>query len=275
VERTCSDVAANGPPGNLSFYTRPAYALETADLYYPPWLTGTWEVLSSTRGIIAPLGTGFFGSPGAYERAMATLNDPPLSYRARFSPSAEADGSCICERAFTVASISRAAMGANAVLGVGGPSTGFLLEGVQSADALEVRIRPNGADGRVFRAQLEVIGRTSRRTGDNSFECAELTRQTVFAEPVGTNSPAGQQQPGARPPSRAPPPPLVKEIETVSTYQLQPSGRVLGQQRTLTFLVADSAYTSNTDYDALRRSRAAGRYGVDGRVYDLVYDKAR
>lgn len=271
-----ADALAGGTPRDLSLYARPTYQRESDDIYYPIWLEGTWQVSSKGTGIIAPLGPELFGARGAYDRARATLDEPALEYRARFMRTAAPSGgeaSCVCERPFTVASISRAAMGADAVLSVGGASVGGLPEGATSADVLEVRLRPSGAGGRTYRVQLQVVGRSSRATSATSFECAELTRQTVFTEAAAastwqTGSPT---TPGAAP--------SVKEIETTSTYDLQPSGRVLSRQRTATFLVADAVFTmpSNDlgpDLATLGRARAAGRYAVDVRTYDLQYNKA-
>ncbi|KAG8461799.1 hypothetical protein KFE25_001417 [Diacronema lutheri] len=269
VERTVADALAGGAR-DLTVYARPTYGRESDDIYYPPWLAGEWLVSSKQTGLVAPLGAELFGPTGAYERARAALDEPALAYRARFARVSAAPGgggeACVCERPFTVASISRAAMGADAVLAAGGVAQpdGALLEGATSADELEVRLRPSGAGGRTFRVQLQVVGRSARATGDGAFECAELTRQTVFAE--------GAAQRGAYAPAAAP---SVKEIETTSTYDLQPSGRVLSRQRTATFLVADGAYTlPSSDLAALARARAAGRYAVDVRTYELQYARA-
>lgn len=278
VERAASDSLAGGAPRDRSAYVRPSYPRETDDIYYPTWLEGEWNVESKQAGLVAPVGAELFGPKGAYERARAALDEPALVYRARFSrapdpPAGAAAAACTCERPFTVASISRAAMGSDAVLSVGGGGSsqpdGRLPEGATSADVLEVRLRPSGAGGRVFRVQLQVVGRSSRATSATAFECAELTRQTVFTEQ--TASAAGQ--PGAPKPNPSAPP-SVKEIETTSVYDLQPSGTVLSRQRTATFLVADAAYTlPSSDLATLGRARAAGRYAVDVRTYELVYSR--
>jgi hypothetical protein len=273
VDRTLADARSGGVPAAIQDYARPRYGMESDDVYYPRWLEGTWEVSSTATALIAPAGDELFGPPGALERARAAMRDPPLLYRAQFTRAPDGRDACICERAFTVASISRAAMGSDAVLGVGGVTSGSgqMFGPASSADELEVRIQPTGANGRRFRAVLQVLARTARAPDKSTFACAELTRQTIFSEAAATAAAAAFDplKPAAR--SR-PPAPSVKEIETVSTYELQPTGRVLSKQRTLTFLVADAAYTMpSTDLQALMRARAAGRFAVDARMYDLVY----
>jgi hypothetical protein len=271
LDRTLADALGGGVPADMSVYARPKYALESSDVFYPPWLEGTWDVTSKSTAVLAPVGTLLFGPPGAYDRAKASVAEPPLRYLARFVPAGDGIDACICSRPFTVASISRAAMGPNAVLSVGGANDAFdLLQPANSPDELEVRIQMGG---RRYRALLQVISRTFRAPTKTSFECSELTRQTIFSEAAGDGS---AMQPGPRPL----PPPSVKEIETVSTYDLQPSGVVTSKQRTLTFLVADAAYTMPSsdpalDLQALGRARAAGRYAIDARTYDLTYTRIR
>ena len=99
--------------------------------------------------------------------------------------------------------------------------------------------------------------------------CAETTRQTV-------STIAGEKAQG--PPKS----PLIKEIETICTYELDPRNPdvMWGAQRTAIFLVLDAAYTSNpslVEMAASRLTRAPNGQlvAVDVRVYDLVYTRVR
>ena len=91
-----------------------------------------------------------------------------------------------------------------------------------------------------------------------------------------------QAEPFERAKAQSGPPksPLVKEIETICTYELDPSNPdvMRGGQRTATFLVPDAAYTGDPsllEMAASRLTRAPNGQlvAVDVRVYDLVYTR--
>jgi hypothetical protein len=169
----------------------------------------------------------------------------------------------VVNRGYNVASISRASMGADAVQEVR----------EEGPDHLTVMLRPAGAPKTsLFAADLTVL---ARRTDPfpalpdrpNLFACAETTRQTVTTM-------AGGKATG--PPKS----PLIKEIETICTYELDPRDPDImrGYQRTATFLVPDAAYTGEPSIAELAASRLTrapnGAYvAVDVRVYDLLYTR--
>merc|ERR1719310_1557944 len=101
-------------------------------------------------------------------------------------------------------------------------------------DRLELILKPSAAGRTVYRAELDVVARhTDPVRSADRFDCVETVRQTVVLVP------------GER--DTAPPrPPMVKEVETMCTYDLLPSGAIAGVQRTATFLVPDAAYTSGS-----------------------------
>lgn len=254
-----------------SIYVRPTYGKEADDVYYPPWFQGTWDVRSRGLAVVAPAGERLFApAPGALERARNELKTE-LAYAARWQPTDSSTASCICDRAYNVASIARASMGSDAVLGVGGGLRPGFNERASTADVLEARLRPAGAGGQAFRVLIEVLGRRSRSGADaasDTFECAEFVRQTVYREGDQPGAPPVPGTPGAS----AKAPPLVKLVETVNTYRLAGRGHIESRQLTKTYLAADAAYTMpTTDIATLQQARAAGSLAVDVRLYDVDY----
>ncbi len=73
---------------------------------------------------------------------------------------------------------------------------------------------------------------------------------------------------------------MVKEVETICTYDLDADGRTLrGAQRTATFLVADAGYTSQASLaeqaaDRMLRGPSGRSIACDIRLYDVVYERA-
>ena len=95
-----------------------------------------------------------------------------------------------------------------------------------------MNLKPGGAKGTIFRADLRVISRhTDAQVRPEAFDCAETTRQTVV---LATSEAAGRV---------AQPPPLIKEVETICTYDLVGPNTIKAEQRTDTFLVGDAVYT--------------------------------
>ena len=204
--------------------TKQIFTRETADVLYPPWFAGTWRCTSTLESVLAPAGVELF-TPGrngteALRRARLEVGQP-LQYSSRWRKGDE-EGSWVVDRGFNVAAISVASMGEKAVQNCEeyGP------------DRIELVLRPDAAGRVVYRAQLDVVARrTDPAVSDALFDCAETVRQTVVLVPgEGYNGPTR--------------PPMVKEVETVCTYDRTPSGAIVGTQRTATFLVPDAAYTS-------------------------------
>ena len=246
----------------LRFVTRPSYGLESPDVYYPPWFLGRWRATSTLREVLAPAGAELF-SPGRngtalLAKARAEVGDP-LAYDVRWRRDGE--NNVVVDRAYNVESISRASMGAGAVQSTqeDGP------------DHLVMVLKPSGAaPGALFRADVRVVARRAdapRADGDG-FDCAEVVRQTVVA--------VQGEQAAAAPARRSP---LLKEVETICTYDRQPGGTTLvGTQRTATYLVPDATYTADptlAEQAAAGLASAGGRpVAIDVRHYDLVYEKA-
>lgn len=218
--------------------TKQIFTRETADVLYPPWFAGTWRCTSTLESVLAPAGVELF-TPGrngteALRRARLEVGQP-LQYQSRWRKGDE-EGTWVVDRGFNVAAISAASMGEKAVQNCEeyGP------------DRIELVLRPDAAGRVVYRAQLDVVARrTDPVVSDALFDCAETVRQTVVLVPgEGYNGPTR--------------PPMVKEVETVCTYDRTPSGAIVGMQRTATFLVPDAAYTSGASL-AEQQVRKEGR----------------
>ena len=146
-------------------------------------------------------------------------------------------------------------------------------------DHRTVVLRPDGAPSTsLFSADIRVVARRADpypMKGEEErpalFACAETTRQTV------TTIAGDKAQQGGRPKS-----PLVKEVETICTYALDPANPdvMRGGQRTATFLVPDAEYTGDpslVEMAASRLTRAPNGQlvAVDVRLYDLVYGRVK
>jgi len=243
----------------LELAQRPAYALESEDVFYPEFFLGQWRVSSKLAGVVAPAGEMLFapGRNGTEALRRARL-DPPLYYDVRWvrNPS----GKVVVDRAYNVASISRAALGDRAVQDVS----------AAGPDLQSLILSPSGAPrAAVYRADLKVTARHTDEppAGSTDFDCAELVRQTVTLVP------------GEAAPNASPPPPSVKEVETICVYSLAADGSITGQQRTATFLVPDASYTaasSLVEQQAARltRTKSGRMIAIDVRTFDLTFTKS-
>lgn len=240
---------------------QPEYKLETPDVTYPSWFLGRWQATSELRSVFAPAGVEVF-APGrnGTEALRRAREEAPLSYDVKWKRTN--DDAVVVNREYNVASISRASMGASAVQNVE----------EEGPDHLTLVLRPAGAPPTsLFAADLRVVARRTDAPDaarPNFFACAERTRQTVTAI-------AGERAVQTKPTS-----PLIKEIETICTYELDPTNPNImrGGQRTATYLVPDAAYTGDPSLAELAASRLTrasnGRLvAVDVRVYDLVYTR--
>jgi len=250
----------------ISLALRPSYGIEMPDVAYPPYALGRWTVTSTLRSVYAPAGESLF-APGrncTEELRRARTAEPPLVYENRWRRERGEPGPAVLDRGYNVASISRASMGSSAVQNVqeDGPNHRTIV------------LRPAGAPpGALYSADLRVVARRAdpypfEEERPALFACAETTRQTVTTI-------AGEKVQGS--PPRAP---LIKEVETICTYALDPSNAdvMRGGQRTATFLVPDAAYTGDpslAEMAASRLTRAPNGQlvAVDVRVYDLVYTR--
>lgn len=249
----------------VSLALRPSYGIEMPDVYYPQWALGRWTVSSALRSVYAPAGEELF-APGrnGTEAMQRARTEPSLTYEIRWRRGGDELEKVVLDRGYNVASISRASMGSSAVQNVeeDGPDHRTLV------------LRPDGAPSTsLFSADIRVVARRADPLTEErptSFACAETTRQTITTV-------AGEKAQGGPPKS-----PLIKEIETICTYELDPSNPdvIHGGQRTATFLVPDAAYTGDPsllEMAASRLTRAPNGQlvAVDVRVYDLVYTRVR
>jgi hypothetical protein len=245
-----------------SYVTRGYFTRETSDVEYPSWFAGSWKTTSTLETVLAPAGAELF-TPGrngteALRRARLEVGQP-LQYESRWRPNQGGkEGTYVVDRGFNVAAISAASMGTKAVQNVqeNGP------------DRVELVLKPDAAGRVVYRAELDVVARHTEPNPEpqRAFDCVETVRQTVLLVP-------GDDYKG---PTR---PPMVKEVETLCTYERLPNGAIAGLQRTATFLVPDAAYTNGAplaEQQALLLARGPDglQTALDVRIYSLLYEKA-
>lgn len=199
--------------------------LNAPDVYYPDWFDGRWRASSTLVQVLAPAGPELF-SPGrngslVLSRAREGVGAPPLVYDVRWVQ--QPSGEWVVDREFNLGSITRASMGPKAVQDIR----------VEGADRCTLFIQPLGAPGgSIFRADLRVIGRRAEPVAlertSRAFDCAETVRQTVVLVPGERSDPSLLGSVG-----RAP---MVKEVETVCTYDLEAPGRMRGASIVLSTL---------------------------------------
>jgi len=250
--------------------------LAAPDIFYPPWMLGLWQVSSATRSVEAPLGPELFGSPAAFEAATQDVGKA-LTYTARFRRSTQ--GRVVADRAYNVASISRAAMGDAAVL--------QCYEEEGNANKLTLTLVPGGAGGRVFNAELSVLARDQSGQGNDSpsllFGCTESSRQMITANTDGNNGPpgGGPKERGSFAIPRAAPV-SSKETQVIQVFcsdSPEPSS-FRSVQRICTFL-------TQADFVAKLRSKqlkgpglaelyeASKKVPADVRTYDITYTRVK
>ncbi|KAL1498564.1 hypothetical protein AB1Y20_013883 [Prymnesium parvum] len=248
----------NDAPLSSSLIARPAYGVQAPDVYYPEWALGRWKVTSTLSSVRAPLGTALFAPRRNGTAALLQAREEigkPLRYEARWRRDAE--GRVVVDRRFCVESISRAAMGEGAVQEAEEDGPNHLI----------MYLTPSGAGGALYRADLNVVARrVDEQEGEGAFACAETTRQTIVLVPSEKYARA------------TPPPPLIKEVETICTYDRVSRDVIQAEQRTATFLVGDALYTGEQTFAeqqaGLMSRRSDGTMlAVDLRHYDLKYER--
>lgn len=248
------------PLPSRSLVTRRYFTRETADVEYPSWFQGSWKCTSTLEQVLAPGGASLF-TPGrngteALRRARLEAGQP-LVYSTRWRQSPTREASWVVDRAYNTQAISAASMGPKAVQNC--ESIG--------ADQVELILRPDAGGRTIYRASLDVLARhTDPIVRDDHFDCVETVRQTVLLVP-------GENYNGPRRP------PMVKEVETLCTYDRLPDGSITGVQRTATFLVPDAAYTSGAslaEQQAIQLLRGPDgmQTAIDVRLYSLLYERA-
>ena len=231
----------------------PPYGMESKDIFYPSSFLGNWKVLSRTVDISAPCGYELFtGGKAGFDsafKAQVTGGDI-LEYKARFVSRSEGDDTgeiyIAADREYNAREIAKAAMGSYSVIDTP----------VATPNRYSCLLAPPDGSSNLISVDLLAIGRKSEPISLDKFVCAEFVRQIV--------SPVQRSNPNAAPVS----PFSVKEIETISVYNIKNENRFECRQRTATYLVP-----SQTDPVALKKWQLSKGQPVDVRYYDVTYNK--
>lgn len=231
----------------------PPYGMETSDVFYPTAFQGGWKALSKTVDIIAPCGFEVFtGGKAGYDNAVKTevTEGNDLEYKARFvtlSGGDNAGGTYVAaDREYNAKEIAKAAMGTYSVVDTL----------VATPNRYSCLLAPPGGTNNLISVDILAIGRKSEPVSSDKFVCSEFVRQIV--------SPAQKNNPNAPPV----PPLSVKEIETISIYDVVGKDKIRCRQRTATFLVP-----SQTDPLAFKKWQVSQGKAVDVRYYDVTYTR--
>lgn len=183
---------------------KPTFGLETADLYYPDWFLGRWQVVATLESFEAPQGQ--YTDPTTMERAIKEQGRP-VRYEVRFYKNEQ--GKVIADRAFNAKSITEAYLGAKTVRAV--------LFDPQHPDRQTVLLS-GGSRGQLFISQ-----RRSESSAPQQFDTLEFYRQ-VLGTLTGV--------------------PKTKDIEAITLYRRSTNPKKFQAiQRTSIFLVpTDPAY---------------------------------
>jgi hypothetical protein len=229
----------------------------SADVEYPKWFAGEWNVESTTASVNAPLGINAFGGASAWEAAQKDIGNT-LKYKSKFF----GEGAVIADRLFNVKAIASVAMGKGAVLGIEGdrsiPKTNDREYYNGLAARMYVAITPDRSQGDIFDCSLVTSDRCFAAESAGGFVAVEKVIQTISRRMDLLAS-----QPTA---------PRIKEIETISLYKPTSSeDSIEAVQRTATFL-------SPTEQSARYRQLVAenprvATTAVDIRTYNLRYSR--
>jgi len=232
----------------------PPYGMEASDIFYPPSFLGSWKALSKTTDIIAPCGFELFtGGKAGYDNAVQTEvkegND--LEYKARFVTLSGGEGGSgstyiAADREYNAKEIAKAAMGTYSVVDTP----------VATPNRYSCVLAPPGGTNNLICVDILALARKAEPVSSEKFVCSEFVRQIV--------SPAQRNNPNAPPV----PPLSVKEIETISIYNVVGENKITCRQRTATFLVP-----SQTDPLAFKKWQLSQGKPVDVRYYDVTYTR--
>jgi hypothetical protein len=257
-----------------NLWSQPPYTLESADVEYPSFFGGTWQVTSTCTDIIAPCGLSLFGGNATYTRAREDIGGQnALVYKARFiGGSSGATSTVIADRDYNVREIAKAAMGSMSVVDVP----------MATPNKFTVVLAPSGAGAMIqvdmialARRQENIMNTFSQKdtalhvdTNISDFHAAEVVRQIV--SPISSGAGGSSANGGRRTAA------LIKEVETISLYEhvLPRNGEAITQvrckQRSATYLIP-----RQDDPLAYRMWEASRGRPVDVRFYDVVYDKLK
>ena len=279
-------------------YSYPPYGLECADIYYPSWFSGTWQVASTTTSVEAPLGRAFFApnNNATYQAALDEIGTT-LRYESRFiiasamdaggsrrsssvsssngnnnysndddddngpsiTPTLSSASTVIADRGYNVESIATAALGRNSVVNLP----------LVSANKLTAILAPLGAPN-PLRVDLFTVSRRQEYVNATHFHCSEVVREIVSS--IG-NSKDGNAN-GRSSSTTSSMPTILKEVETTTLYTLVTTNdpknpyTIRGRQRSAKFLVP-----TQNDAASFRLYEMTRRQPVDVRFYDVVYTK--
>lgn len=183
---------------------KPTFGLETADLYYPDWFLGRWQVVATLESFEAPQGQ--YTDQASIERSIKEQGRS-VRYEVRFYKNEQ--GKIIADRAFNAKSITEAYLGSKTVRAV--------LFDPQHPDRQTVLLT-GGSRGQLFISQ-----RRSESSNPQQFDTLEFYRQ-VLGTLTGV--------------------PKTKDIEAITLYRRGSDPKKFEAiQRTSIFLVpTDPAY---------------------------------
>ena len=228
----------------------PPYGREDADIIYPDWFRGTWNVYSECTSVEAPCGIPLFGGNSTFAKAKQEIGPAnALRYRARF---VEGSAGTIADRDYNVREIVKQAMGENAVQDVS----------LATPDKFSCLLAPAGA-GQILTVDLLTLARRQENIDAKNFHCAEVVRQVVA--PINQNKPQMTPLPSQQPSSKTV---LLKEIETASLYTLEDDDKVRCLQRSATFLLPSQQDPLAQQLWQMSRGRP-----IDVRFYDVTYTR--
>ncbi|KAL7542245.1 hypothetical protein ACHAXR_012948 [Thalassiosira sp. AJA248-18] len=241
------------PPLGSQWSPEKFYGMEATDIFYPPGFQGIWKAYSKTAEINAPCGFELFtGGKAAYDNAVQTeINEGnDLQYKARFitqSGGGEPGGTyVIADREYNAREIAKAAMGEYSVVDTS----------AATPNRYSCLLAPPGGSNSLICVDIITLARKYEPISSDKFVCSEFVRQIV--------SPAQRNNPNAPPVS----PLSVKEIETISIYNMVGKDQISCRQRTATFLVP-----SQTDPIAYKKWQLSQGKPVDVRYYDVTYTR--
>ena len=194
---------------------RPGLAEE--DVLYPSWFLGKWKASSKFVDFTYPLGAEAHQGP-SYNTTLKELNSV-LEYVCKFKPDPmKSSDTCIADRLYNVEQIALSSIGNDCILDdVQKPGTNL-------ANELHLVIRPpNIAAGTIYDITLTTSDRISATPRKNIFDVLERTKQTILVQSEFQSKR------------------LIKDIETITSYELLDGDHIKATQRTAAFLSPEDA----------------------------------
>ena len=187
------------------------------DVLYPPWFLGKWKVASKFTDFTYPLGAEAHQGP-SYNTTMKELNTI-LEYVCKFKSDLKRSSDyCIADRLYNVEQIALSSIGKNCILDdIQNPRA-------NPANELHLVIRPPNIEaGTIYDITLTTSDRVSTAPRKNFFDVLERTKQTILVQSEFQSKR------------------LIKDIETVTSYELLDNDHIRGTQRTAAFLSPDDS----------------------------------